>query len=119
VKYQYFTPNAYPSLSANPMSISSKVINVMRTDRLPSSDALNGSSWQTNPALLQQNNNFIFYEIPELDASVGLPPYSLGAEIPTADLEGLPNSITVLSSFNCENMVGLDCYQGFGNNFQG
>ena len=32
VQYQYFTPNAYPSLSANPMSISSKVINVMRTD---------------------------------------------------------------------------------------
>ena len=85
VRYQYFTPNAYPSLSANPMSISSKVINVMRTDRLPSSDALNGSSWETNPALLQQNNNFIFYEIPELDPSIGLPPYSLGAEIPTSD----------------------------------
>jgi hypothetical protein len=118
VQYQYFTPNAYPSLSANPMSISSKVINVIRTDRLPSSDALNGSSWQTNPALLQQNNNFIFYNIPEIDASLGLPPYSLGAEIPFADVEGLPNSITVLSSFNCENMVGLDCYQGFGNNFQ-
>jgi hypothetical protein len=118
VQYQYFTPNAYPSLSANPMSISSKVINVMRTDRLPSSDALNGSSWQTNPALLQQNNNFIFYGIPELDPSIGLPPYSLGAEIPTADLEGLPNATTVISSFSCENMVGLDCYQGFGSNFQ-
>lgn len=118
VQYQYFTPNAYPSLSANPMSISSKIINVMRTDRLPSSDALNGSSWQTNPALLQQNNNFIFYDIPELDPSIGLPPYSLGAEIPTADLEGLPNYTTVLSSFNCENMVGLDCYQGFGNTFE-
>jgi hypothetical protein len=117
VRYQYFTPNAYPSLSANPMSISSKVINVMRTDRLPSSDALNGSSWETNPALLQQNNNFIFYEIPELDPSIGLPPYSLGAEIPTSDLEGLPNYTTVLSSFNCENMVGLDCYQGFGEYF--
>ncbi len=118
VRYQYFTPNAYPSLSANPMSISSKIINVMRTDRLPSSDALNGSSWETNPALLQQNNNFIFYEIPELDPSIGLPPYSLGAEIPTADLEGLPNYTTVLSSFNCENMVGLDCYQGFGKTFE-
>lgn len=118
VRYQYFTPNAYPSLSANPMSISSKVINVMRTDRLPSSDALNGSSWETNPALLQQNNNFIFYEIPEIDPSIGLPPYSLGAEIPTSDLEGLPNYTTVLSSFNCENMVGLDCYQGFGNTFE-
>lgn len=118
VRYRYFTPNAYPSLSANPMSISSKIINVMRTDRLPSSDSLNGSSWETNPALLQQNNNFTFYEIPELDPSVGLPPYSLGAEIPTADVEGLPNYTTVLSSFNCQNMVGLDCYQGFGSTFK-
>ena len=118
VRYEYFTPNAYPSLLTSPMAISSKVNNVMRTDRLPSSDALNGSSWETNPALLQQNNNFIFYEIPELDQPIDLSSYSLGAEIPFADVEDLPNGTTVLSSFSCENMVGLDCYQGFGNNFK-
>jgi hypothetical protein len=118
VRYEYFTPNAYPSLSANPMPISSKVNNVMRTDRLPSSDVLNGSTWQSNPALLQQNNNFTFYEIPDLDQPIDLSSYSTGAEIPTADLEGLPNDLTVFSTFSCENMVGLDCYQGFGDNFE-
>ncbi len=118
VAYQYFTPNAFPSLTANPMSISSKTLNVMRTDRLPSSDALNGSAWTTNPALLQQNNNFTFYEIPDLDQPIDLASYATGAEIATADLEGLPNSVTVLTSFSCEKMVGLDCYQGFGDNFQ-
>jgi hypothetical protein len=118
VRFQYFTPNAYPQLTGSPMAISSKINNVMRTDRLPSSDALNGSAWTTNPALLQQNNNFVFYEIPELDEPVELVGYATGAQIPTADLEGLPNEITVLSSFDCENMVGLDCYTGFGDNFE-
>ena len=118
VRFQYFTPNEYPQLTGSPMPISSKINNVMRTDRLPSSDALNGSAWTTNPALLQQNNNFIFYDIPELDQPDALVGYATGAEIVTADLEGLPNDVTVLSSFDCENMVGLDCYTGFGDNFE-
>jgi hypothetical protein len=118
VRYEYFTPNAYPQLTGAPMSISSKISNVMRTDRLPSSDVLNGSAWTTNPALLQQNNNFTFYEIPELDQPIDLDSYTTGAEIPTADLESLPNDLTVFSTFSCENMVGLDCYQGFGDNFE-
>ena len=118
VRFIYLTPNAYPTLTGSPMSISSKVNNVMRTDRLPSSDALNGSAWTTNPALLQQNNNFIFYEIPELDEPTELVGYATGAQIATADLEGLPNELTVLSTFDCENMVGLDCYTGFGDNFE-
>jgi hypothetical protein len=117
VKYEYFTPNGYPQLLANPMPISSKINNVMRTDRLPSSDVLNGSSWETNPAILQQNNNFIFYNIPDIDQPLDLASYTTGAEIPTEDLDGLPNNLTVFSTFDCENMVGLDCYQGFGDNF--
>jgi hypothetical protein len=118
VKYEYFTPNAYPQLTGTPMSISSKVNNVMRTDRLPSSDVLNGSAWTTNPALLQQNNNFTFYEFPELDEPLDLSSFSTGAEIVTADISGLTNSLTVFQSFECENMVGLDCYKGFGNDFE-
>jgi hypothetical protein len=118
VKYEYFTPNAYPQLTGTPMSISSKINNVMRTDRLPSSDVLNGSAWTTNPALLQQNNNFTFYEFPDLDEPLDLSSFSTGAEIVTADISGLTNSVTVFQSFECENMVGLDCYQGFGNDFE-
>jgi hypothetical protein len=118
VKYDYFTPNGYSSLLANPMPISSKTNNVMRTDRLPSSDVLNGSSWETNPALLQQNNNFIFYNIPDTDEPLYLASYTTGAEIPDVDISGLTNSVTVLESFSCQKMVGLDCYQGFGSDFE-
>jgi hypothetical protein len=118
VKYQYFTPNGYPQLLSNPMPISSKTNNVIRTDRLPSSDALNGSSWETNPALLQQNNNFIFYNIPDLDSPLDLASYTTGAEISDVDISGLTNSVTVFESFSCQKMVGLDCYQGFGSDFE-
>lgn len=117
VRYEYFTPNGYPTLLANPMPISSKTNNVMRTDRLPSSDALNGSSWETNSAILQQNNNFVFYQIPDIDEPLDLASYTTGAEIPTEDIDGLPNDLSVISTFSCENMVGLDCYEGFGDNF--
>lgn len=118
VQYKYFTPNSYPSLVSNPLLVNDKIRNVVRTDRLPSSDSLNGSSWSTNPALLQQNNNFVFYTIPELDENVGLSPYALGAEIPSQDIEGLPNNLTVLETFQCENMVDLNCYKGFGDTFR-
>jgi hypothetical protein len=117
VKYQYFTPNAYPDLVDSPMIISNKTRNVMRNDRLPSSDALNGNSWSSNPALLQQNNNFVFYEIPEIGENTNLVGYSTGASIATEDIDGLPNDATIYDSFECENMVGLGCYQGFGNSF--
>jgi len=118
VEYQYFTPNSYPILTGSPMNISLSSLNVMRTDRLPSSDSLNGSSWTTNPAILQQNNNFIFYSIPELDEQLSLVGFTTGAEIPIEDIEGLPDSTNVLNSFQCENMVGLECYQGFGTSFK-
>jgi hypothetical protein len=118
LKFEYLTPNYYPILQSSPMLIDFPIRNVVRTDRLPSSDGLNGSSWTTNPALLQQNNNFIFYNIPELDENILLESFGTGAQIPTADIEGLPNDITILETFECQNMVGLDCYKGFGDTFR-
>jgi len=117
VEFRYFTPNLYPSLNGSPMSIENKVTNVMRNDRLPSSDALNGQSWNTNPALLQQNNNFKFYIVPELEPNATAPGYATGASQVQPDLEGQPLSGTVISSFSCENMVGLNCYSGDGYTF--
>jgi len=115
--FSYTTPNLYPSLTGSPMSIGNKVTNVMRNDRLPSSDALNGQSWTTNPALLQQNNNFKFYIVPELDGNATSPGYSTGASQVQPDLEGQPLSGTVISSFDCMGMVGLNCYSGDGYTF--
>lgn len=115
---RYSSPNLYPVMTGSPMAISVKTTNVFRTDRLPSSDQLNGPSWDTTAALLQQNNNFIFYSIPELTGNEETPGYGTGAEQVQPDIEGQFNSTSVLASFNCDSMVQLSCYQGFGSNFE-
>ena len=114
--YNYTTKTFF---GLNPtLTISDRTKNVLRTDRLPSSDGLDGSSFDNNPALLQQNLNFNLYVIDTTTDDITSESYSTGADIPTADIEGLPNDLTVASTFECENMVGLKCYQGFGSNFQ-
>jgi hypothetical protein len=117
INYQYFTPNLYPTFQNNPMKLTDRTKNVMRTDRLPSSDQLNGQSWTTNPALLQQNNNFQLYTIPELTADATNPGYSTGASQVQPDLEDQAFSGTVFASFSCPGMVSLSCYSGSGFNF--
>ena len=112
----YYTKTFF---STNPtLTISNRTQNILRTDRLPSSDGLDGGSWDNNPALLQQNNNFEFYTISDGEFSIASRGATTGADIPTVDIEGLPNDITVFESFECEGMVGLDCYTGFGDNFE-
>jgi hypothetical protein len=112
----YYTTKTF--FSYNPsMLIDNAQLNVLRTDRLPSSDGLDGSSFTNNPALLQQNNNFSIYLINTDSEDIISNAFQTGAQTVTVDLEGLPNSIKVLESFDCEAMVGLDCYQGFGDNF--
>jgi hypothetical protein len=115
---RYVSQSLYPSLLSNPMLISYGPKNVMRTDRLPSSDGLDGGSWSINPAMLQQNLNFSIYLLNTDSIDFISTSFSSGADQVTPDLGGLPNAITVLESFNCESMVGLECYQGIGSNFQ-
>ena len=117
ISYSYYTQALYPNFLNAPMLINNSVNNVMRTDRLPTSDKLDGGSWSINPAILQQNLNFGVYVISDVGVDIVTISYSNGADQVTPVITDLPNSFTVLESFNCENMVGLDCYQGFGNNF--
>lgn len=115
----YYSQVLYPQFTGNPMIFSSRTNNVFRNDRLPSSDRLNGKSWDSQVvALLQQNNNFIFYPIPDLDANISLAPFDIGAQQVIPDIEGQYNSLSVTESFDCEGMVQLSCYQGFGSNFE-
>jgi uncharacterized membrane protein YgcG len=100
------------------ITFSTSNLNVMRTDRLPTSDILDGGSWLINPAILQQNLNFGIYVISDNGLTLSGPNSNTGASQVTPDIEGLPNSTSVLESFNCETMVGLDCYEGFGDSFQ-
>jgi hypothetical protein len=52
------------------MLINNSVNNVMRTDRLPTSDKLDGGSWSINPAILQQNLNFGVYVISDAGGDI-------------------------------------------------
>jgi hypothetical protein len=117
VSYYYYTKSLYPTLLSSPMLINNSVNNVMRTDRLPTSDRLDGGSWSNNPSILQQNLNFGVYVISDAGTDIVTSTYTTGAEQVTPIIDGLPNSFRVLDSFSCENMVGLGCYQGFGDNF--
>jgi hypothetical protein len=118
IGYKYNSPNLYPALTANPLLFSNKNLNVMRTDRLPSSDGLDGLSWNSNNvALLQQNINFRFYEISNPEDSLVAQSYGTGAEEIGQDIDDQIYSGTVISSFSCEGMVSLNCYSGFNNTF--
>jgi hypothetical protein len=118
LKYKYNSPNSYPALLANPMLLSNNTQNVMRTDRLPSSDFLDGSSWgANNVALLQQNINFTFYDVSNPLDGFLLEGFQTGAQEEGQDIEGQIYSGTVLTSFSCPGMVSLNCYTGFSNSF--
>lgn len=113
-QYRYYTKTFLPT---NVMNVNIPQRNVLRTDRLPSSDTLDGGSWENNPALLQQNNNFQIYIIETEFGSITTSSSTTGADQVTQDIEGLPNSSKVLRSFDCEGMVSLKCYTGFGSTF--
>jgi hypothetical protein len=115
----YFTSVLLPSFTANPMSITSRMNNVMRTDRLPSSDVLDGSSWDYNPALLQQNLGFAVYLIDDEGGSIQTSGFSTGADITSPDIEGQYAAQNVFDTLNtCNEVVSLGCYEGFGTDFR-
>lgn len=117
--YSYFEYSYYSKtfIETNSLNITSSQKNILRTDRLPSSDYLDGSSWDNNPAILQQNNNFQIYQISTESDTISSSSSTTGADQVTVDLEGLPASSNVIASFDCDNMVSLKCYEGFGEDF--
>lgn len=123
----YFSPILYPKYTGTSevnMSNSSKII--MRTDRLPSSDYIdNGGNLDGSVSLLQQNAGFSIYLLDNGSVlAFSNPSFTLGSDMVTANIEGLPNSQNALATLgDCENMVGLTCYttgygtDGIGNTF--
>ncbi len=110
----------YTTIFNESMFITDSTKLIMRTDRLPSSDKLDGEDFSVNPALLQQNNNFRFYRINGQGGfSIDTPTISTGADTTPIDIVGLPGSTKVLNTINnCEDMVRLSCYKGFGSEFE-
>jgi hypothetical protein len=115
----YFSPILYPSLiGSSQLNITDSSRNIMRTDRLPSSDYIDSGNLDGNASLLQQNLGFAVYILGENDITYVTPGYSTGASEVTPDIEGQLASSNVLNTLgSCENMVGLNCYQGYGNTF--
>ena len=116
----YFSPILYPRYTGTSevnMTSSSQII--MRTDRLPSSDYIDDAEILTGSvSLLQQNLGFAVYPIAGGGEVFNNPSISLGADLVTADIEGQIGATNVLNTLGtCEEMVGLDCYQGNGVNF--
>ncbi len=116
VEMTSYFPSLYGSFTASPLSITSKVNNVMRTDRLPNSDYLDGSGWDTtglvgnSAAVLQQNLGFATYLLNTDTDDFTSTPYDTGADIVSPDIEGQLYESEVLTSLNtCSNMVGLGC----------
>jgi hypothetical protein len=116
----YFSPILYPSLTGtSQLNITNYSKNIMRTDRLPSSDYIDSGNLRGSVSLLQQNLSFAIYTI-ESTTTDGLivQGFSTGASIATADIEGQLADENVLQTLsNCENMVGLSCYSGNSVNF--
>jgi hypothetical protein len=118
--YTYFSPILYPNFTGtSEVVMSNSNLNVMRTDRLPSSDYIdNEGELNGSVSLLQQNLGFAVYSIGGDGLSFNNPTFSLGADIVTANIEGLPAASNALESLgNCEKMVGLNCYTGIGDTF--
>jgi hypothetical protein len=113
----------YPRAVQNPTLLSNKQRNVLRTDRLPSSDGFEGAvvlgeEWYSTSAILQQNTNFQVY----ITSSGGFEPITgtleaVGADIVPPDIEDQDAVDNVLDTFTCNTMVPLACYEGEGTNF--
>lgn len=112
----YYSPTFRDRFVSSPMVINDRFSNIFRTDRLPSSDFLDGSDWATNASLLQQNLGFSMYVITTHNDKVTIDSFGSGATTYTPDVE---NTIgyNALNSFDCTNMVGLKCYSGDGTSF--
>ena len=116
----YYSPILYPTLTGtSSLDITISNRNVMRTDRLPSSDYIDdGGSLVGSVSLLQQNLGFAVYSIRGGGITANGASFSTGASQVTPDIEGQLASENVLVSMNtCENMVGLTCYSGNSVNF--
>jgi len=90
---------------------------VMRSDRLPSSDGFQVTTWDKyqnggNTMLLHQNDNFTIYTIGDAGQNTLVRPFSFDLGIGTQyESSGLNNNFDkVIDTFSCNGMVPLKCY---------
>ena len=110
----YFSYSSHLELKDKKLLRTNKKI-VLRTDRLPTSDGLDGNNWINNSVgVLQQNNNFRIYTYPKSSQGEGVSLQSnplFDTSIGGYDISGLPNASDVLNTFNlCNKLVPYSCY---------
>ena len=117
--FVYFSPILYPTLTGtSKLSITNFSKNIMRTDRLPSSDYIDSGNLNGSVSLLQQNLGFATYIYDEENTTYTTPGYANGAQQIPPDISGQEAEINVLETFgSCENLVGLNCYEGDDTSF--
>jgi hypothetical protein len=113
----YFSFSLLPTVTGTTtqMNLSNKTRNVLRTDRLPSSDFLDGPEWNSIVPVLQMNRGFNMYILDTAGENIVTTSYGAGATIVGNDIEDLPDALNVADTFSCANMVSLDCYSNSGN----
>ena len=113
----YYSFSLLPTVDSTntKLNVSNKAKNVMRTDRLPSSDFLDGNAWDSIVPVLQMNRGFTMYILDTGGESIATTTYGSGASIVGNDIEDLPNALNITETFSCENMVSLDCYSNVDN----
>jgi hypothetical protein len=119
VKSIYYSPCLYNYSKYNPMSIGNKGLNILRTDRLPSSDYVNTGSTDGFSTLLQQNLGFTVYLITEGEGEDFVSErFGLGADTYGPDINDQVASNNVIDTLSiCGNIQSLDCYSGSGTSF--
>jgi len=112
----YFSFSLLPTVTApnDQINMSNKSLNVLRTDRLPSSDFLDGEDFNSIVPVLQMNRGFTMYIIEAGGQDLVTTTYGAGANIVGNDIEDLPDALNVLDTFSCANMVSLNCYSNSG-----
>lgn len=113
----YYSFSLLPTVSTTntKLNISNPAKIVMRTDRLPSSDFLDGNSFNSIVPVLQMNRGFTMYILETGGEGIVTTTFGSGANIVGNDIEDLPGALNVTETFSCENMVSLDCYSNDNN----
>ena len=105
---------AYYRYGLPAINFNNSVNMVMRSDRLPTSTAVEDGTQNQTGYALHQNNNFAVYAV---SGALDSPTISAGGDLPSgesADQDPFTSGLT--STLTCEGMVPLECYTGSGSN---
>jgi hypothetical protein len=113
--YYKDSPNLLTNITYSNQINNAKLI--VRSDRLPTSDTVQSEG--NNGYCLFQNDNFTMYIVNQngdVEQLTTLVEDQTGNANDFAD-DGITGATSVISTFSCEGMVPLRCYQGNGENF--